>query len=272
MNRRASSWLLCAVLLLAVTAVTAQIRGRGGRWAAPLRDGLPEQRTGFLFCRLLYTSVRSEAGGSGWSTDYPAADHNLMTRLPQLTHTPVTKWSDGMPGYATIRPMDPDVFQCPFLFASDVGTSEFDDQEVARLREYLMKGGFLWVDDFWGEYAWSNWERQMERILPGLVITDLKLDHPLFSVFYKVPAVPQIPSISFWRRSGGGVSERGYDSATPHLRGIYDPAGRLIVLMSHNTDIADGWERETEDEDFFYLFSGRGYAVGVNVAIWAMSH
>src|SRR5688500_11532070 len=199
MKRRETIGLFCTILLLVGTAAAAQIRGRGGRLFAPFREGLPEQRTGFMFCRLLYTSVRSEAGGSGWSTDYPAADHNLMTRLPQLTGTPVTHWSDGMPGYAVMRPRDPAMFHCPFLFASDIGTAEFEDDEVARLREYLHKGGFLWVDDFWGEYAWMQWEQQINRILPGHAITELKLDHPLFSVFYKVPAVPQIPSISFWR-------------------------------------------------------------------------
>lgn len=275
LDRRGRTVALLSLIvgLLVATAAAAQIRGfRGGRLSVPLREGLPELRTGFMFCRLLYTSVRSEAGGYGWATDYPAGDHNLMTRLPELTGMPVSRWSDGEPGYAVVRATDPRLFQCPFLFASDIGTAEFNPDETQRLREYLAKGGFFWVDDFWGERAWYEWVRQIEQILPGLPIVELTPEHPLFSVFYQVPKVPQIPSIRFWRVSGGGSSERGAESAVPHLRAIFDHKGQMLVLMSHNTDIADGWEREGEDEDFFYAFSGRAYAMGVNVAVWAMSH
>jgi hypothetical protein len=87
-----------------------------------------------------------------------------------------------------------------------------------------------------------------------------------------VKRVPQIPSIQHWRRSGGETSERGYESAQTHMRGIFDDDGRLLVLMTHNTDISDGWEREGEDDEFFYLFSPESYAVGLNVAIWTMTH
>ena len=84
--------------------------------------------------------------------------------------------------------------------------------------------------------------------------------------------VPQIPSIQFWRGSGGGTSERGSDSAMPHMRGVSDRHGNLMVLMTHNTDIADAWEREGEDSEYFYRFSPRGYALGINVLVYAMTH
>ncbi|HEX6308410.1 MAG TPA: DUF4159 domain-containing protein [Longimicrobiales bacterium] len=264
---------LLLLLTLASAAVHAQRWGGRGGWRPnPLREGLPERRGGFTFCRLLYTSVRAEAAGHGWNTDYPASDHNFMLRLSQLTTTDVSAWMDGEPGYAVVRPTDRTLFECPFLFASDVGTADFTNEEVVLLRQYLLKGGFLWADDFWGEYAWSNWSELIRRVLPFFPIVDLPPDHALFASAYTVRTVPQIPSIQFWRRSGGATSERGAESAEPHLRGIFDERGRLLVLMSHNTDIADGWEREGEDDEFFFSFSGPAYALGINVVLWAMTH
>lgn len=261
---------VCVAVLLGSTAIGfAQEWGRG---RAALRTGLPEERTGFTFCRLQYTSVRREPLGYGWSTDYPLSDRNFMIRLPELTHTPVSRWRDGEAGNAVVRADEPALFECPFLFASDVGTAGFSDTEAANLRLYLRKGGFLWVDDFWGDRAWSHWSDQIARVLPGSEIRELTPDHPLYSVYYQVREMPQIPSIQFWYRSGGATSERGDESRQPHLRAIFDDAGHMIVLMSHNTDIADGWEREADDEDYFYAFSGRAYGVGINVAVWAMSH
>jgi hypothetical protein len=266
------SRVLCGILLGMTTTVAAQRWAGEGMWSAPMREGLPEQRTGFSFCRLLYSSVRREPMGYGWSTDYPRGDQNFMTRLSELTKTGISHWDDGLPGHAVVRPTDAHLYSCPFLFASDAGTAGFTDVEVERLRAYLLKGGFLWVDDFWGDRAWEHWVNQVEQVLPGLPIVELGPEHPLFSVFYQVPEVPQVPSIQFWYRSGGATSERGAETAQAHLRGIFDEHGRLLVLMSHNSDIADGWERETDNTDFFYAFSGRAYGVGVNVAVWTMSH
>ncbi len=267
--------LLAALLLPVAAAAVAQVPpdwGGWGRRAPPPREGLPDRRDGFVFCRLLYSSVRREAGGQGWSTDYPGSDHNFMMRLSQFTATRISRWRDGEPGYAVVRATDPDLFQCPFLFVSDAGTAGFSDDEAARLREFLLKGGFLWADDFWGDRAWAQWSEQIRRILPGSQVIDLWPAHPIFSAYYEVEEVPQIPSIQFWRRSGGRTSERGSESATPYIRGILDEEGRLVMLMTYNTDIADGWEREGEDPRFLDAFSPAAYAVGINAALWAMTH
>ena len=270
---RSGLLVLLALLLFGAAAGHAQRwGGRGGWRSAPEREGLPERRGGFTFCRLLYNSVRAEPAGHGWNTDYPASDHNFMLRLSQLTTADVSRWADGEPGYAVVRATDRTLFECPFLFASDVGTAQFSDEEVVLLRQYLLKGGFLWVDDFWGERAWTYWSETIRRVLPFYEVTDLPSDHPLLRAAYDVQSVPQIPSIQFWRRSGGATSERGGESAQPHLRAIRDEQGRILVLMSHNTDIADGWEREGEDEAFFFAFSGDAYALGINVALWALTH
>jgi hypothetical protein len=157
------------------------------------------------------------------------------------------------------------------LFASDIGTVGFSDEDAAALRAYFIKGGFLWVDDFWGTRAMEHWLEELERVLPGYQRVILTPDHPLFSTYYFLTEVPQIPNIGFWRRSGGGTSERGAESATPTLSAVLDDDGRVMILMSHNTDIADGWEREAEDYGFFAAFSPHAYAVAVNVAVMAMT-
>lgn len=238
----------------------------------PTADGARDRL--FSFTRVLYRSVRREAGGQGWSTDYPDADINFMRRLAELTSAAVSTGGSGELHHIVVRLTDPQLFEYPFIFMSDVGTAGFSDEEIERLREYLLRGGFLWVDDFWGDRAWEQWAREIGRILPPgeYPIFDVPLDHPIFSTVYDVREVPQIPSIQFWRRSGGATSERGLESAEPHLRGIADRWGRLMVLMSHNTDIADGWEREGEEFEFFHRFSPDAYALGINIVLYAMTH
>jgi hypothetical protein len=130
------------------------------------------------------------------------------------------------------------------------------------------------VDDFWGTWAWQQWVEQIARILPPseFPIFDVPLSHPIMHTLYDVKEKLQVPAISFWYRSGGRTSERGADSAEVHFRGIQDSRERLIVLMTHNTDIADTWEREGENPEYFDLFSPQGYAIGVNAIVYAMTH
>jgi hypothetical protein len=226
------------------------------------------------FCRGMYESVRREALGQGWRTDYPDADINFSIRLSELTKTRVSRQPDGQPNHLVVRLTDDELFRCPFIEMEDTGTVGFSDAEVARLREYLLKGGFLWVDDFWGDEAWDQWSHEIARVLPPseYPIVDLPPTHPLFRMQFTVAGVPQIPSIQFWRSTGGLTSERGDESAVPHIRGISDRHGRLMVVMTHNTDVSDAWEREGEDPRFFYSFSPEGYALGINVVLYALSH
>ena len=225
-----------------------------------------------MFCRLWYNTSRRMDSGLGWSTDYPAADNNFMTRLEELTPTYIERWKNGDPGIAAVRATDPDIFRCPFLFMTDPGSVNFTQAEVEGLRRYLLKGGFLWADDLWGNQAWSYFEREISRILPEYAIEEVTPEHPLFSALYVVEEVPQIPSYQSWSRTGGQTSEFGAETAVPHIRGIFDDAGRLLVLISFNTDIADGWEREGDVPFFFYTFSPPAYGLGINILIWAMSH
>jgi hypothetical protein len=265
---------LVAVGLVAVGA-QAQPFGGFGFFRVPPRFATAESYDGaFNFCRLFYTSVRRESSGSGWRTDYPAADQNFMIRFSELTKASVSRDASGEPNFLVVRMSDEAFFRCPFALIEDAGTIGFSDEEIERLRAYLLKGGFLWADDYWGSRAWTHWLDQISLVLPPseYPVFDIPREHPLFRTLYEVQHVPQIPNIGFWRRSGGGTSERGSDSDEVHFRGINDPHGRLIVLMSHNTDIADGWEREGEDPQFFQRFSIESYALAINIVIYAMTH
>jgi hypothetical protein len=276
MLSRARLTVVLAAVAFSAASVAAQMRfgrtGGEGRYAEPIRPGLPEQRNGFMFCRLQYERAVSFPSGYGWSTDYPRSDRNFMIRLPQITNAPVTAWKDGEIGHAVVRASDPNLFHCPFLFASDIGSAGFNQNEMSGLRAYLLKGGFLWVDDFWGNEAWDRWTEQIRSILPEYPIQLLKPEHPLFASFYRLPRVPQIPSIQSWYDTGGSTQERFFEPGDPRMGAIIDDRGRILVLMTHNTDIADGWEREQDNEDFFYRFTANAYGVGINVAVWAMSH
>jgi hypothetical protein len=264
---------LLVIVLVAGTLAFAQGR-RGGRFGGSVPLATPESFDGgFQFCRLAFRGSRGGDGGS-WSVDFPRAEVNLSIRLSELTHTPVSFDANREPRHLVVRPTDDTLFQCPFVMATEVGAAYFDEQESARLREYLVKGGFLWVDDFWGSYAWEYWESQLARILPPgeYPVLDLPPAHPLFRAQFEVNGVPQIPSINFWGGTGGETSERGADSRTPHARAVLDRSGNIMVLMTHNTDIGDSWEREGDDPDYFYTFSVNGYAFGINTLLYAMTH
>jgi Domain of unknown function (DUF4159) len=268
--------LLFTVLALALAGVvSAQDYFPFMRGARRARFPTAESFDGsFNFCRLYYNRVRTAYGGQGWWTDYPDADTNFMIRLSELTKTRVSQDPDGQPNHLVVRADDEALFQCPFVTIEDAGTVEFSDAEVAGLRAYLLKGGFLWADDFWGTDALTYWEMELARILPEAEYRPIELtrDHPIYRMMFEIDRIPQIPSINHWRRSGGQTSELGYDSEEVHLRGIIDRRGRVMVLMTHNTDIADAWEREAEDPRFFYLFSPNGYAVGINILLYALTH
>jgi hypothetical protein len=259
------------VALLLPADVAAQRFGYGEGAGVPVTRGLPDIPGGFTFCRLEYTSVRSESGGLGWSTDYPGSDRHLTLRLSELTTTQPSAWSNGLEGIAVFRPTDPELMQCPFLFTSDAGTAGFSPEEVEALREYFLKGGFLWVDDFWGERALRQFTGEMAKVLPEYRPVELPMDHELYSIVYRIPSIPQITALQFWA-PGASTSERGAESETPRIYAIQDEDGRILVLMSHNTDLADGWEREGDDRSFFQEFSPDAYAIGVNVAVWVMTH
>ena len=219
---------------------------------------------GFVFCRGIYTSGRQEAGGSGWSTDYPDAERNSSIRLSELTKTRVKFNADGEPDFVTVRLTDEALFAVSLSPHGRRRHHLLHDADVDGAAAVPEKGGFIWVDDYWGPDAWENWVTQISAGAAAARISrfgQLPLDHPHVQHAVRGAETAADPSIQYWRTSGGSTSERGIDSETPNASAIVDAHGNIMVLMTHNTDISDAWEREGEDPRFFYSFSPTGYAV-----------
>lgn len=266
--------LVVTIALVAIGVAVASAQFRRGRFFEPVRSATPESFDGaFNFCRIMY-SMSQDGDGSNWSVDYPRADVNLSIRLAELTKTRISVDATGEPNHVVMSLTDPLLFDCPFAMMTEVGGAYISPQEAVKLREYVQKGGFLWADDFWGSYAWEHWVGELRKALPAneYPIFELPKDHPLFKAQFQITRVPQIASINFWAGSGGSTSERYADSAVPHAMGIADKNGRLLVLMTHNTDFGDSWEREGDDPHYFYNFSVEGYGFGINVLLYALSH
>jgi hypothetical protein len=263
--------LVCLVaLVLGTAAIAAAQFQRGVPFGT--RTATPADFDGrFNFCRLVYQGNRR---GGSWTTDYPNADINMSIRFSELTKTRVAFTPARQPKHLLVRPTDETLFQCPLVIMTAPGSAVFDDEEAAALRTFLAKGGFLWADDFWGTDQWEQWEYELRKVLPEAEhpIVDVPMDHPMLRAQFVVSEIPQIPNIGYFRRSGGDTSEQGADSAVPRARIIADASGRAMVLMTHNTDISDSWEREGEDASYFFAFSPKGYAFGINVLLYALTH
>ncbi len=231
----------------------------------------------FMFCTIQYSNNGwDEPLGFGWPTDFPNAGFYLMNAIAERTSIEIARDENGEPEQTVLSLQDAGLKDFPFIFMSDVGTVGFSKEEIAGLREYLLGGGFLHADDFWGKRAWANWEYEIGQVLPPgeYPIKDVPLNHEILHTPFEVGEVPQIPSVQYWMGTAGasGTSERGAETREAHLRGIWDNDGRLIVVMSYNTDLADSWEGEV-GTDYYHRFSeGGGIALGINIVTYALGH
>jgi hypothetical protein len=271
-RRRVTSLLLALVAVAVAVRVEAQFR----RGLVNPRVAVEEDfDSSFQFCRIAFRSDGRGDGGD-WQVDSPWAEVNLSIRLSELTKTTIKRRPSGEPHFLLMRLSDDVLFGCPFIMMTEVGSAFIDDTEAERLRAYLKKGGFLWADDFWGSYAWDWWEAQLRKVLPAdqYDIVDLPGDHPLFRAQFDIKSgsAPQIAAIGRWIQLGGGTSERGADSAEVHTRAVLDDKGRIMVLMTHNTDLGDSFEREAEDPTYFATMSVPGYQFGINALLYAFTH
>jgi hypothetical protein len=262
--RRALAGSLVAVLVLGTGWALAQRRRRGDHEPSSTGWEVDKDQPNdvFTFARLRYSSWRSS---SNWRIDWPDADFNLSFRLQQLTSLKV------QPEGKTIDITDENLREYPFVYIVEPGYLEFTEPEVASLRQYLLGGGFLMVDDFWGEKEWGNFYQQIRRVFPEREPVDLDLSHPIFHTVFDLKAKPQMPSINVWFQTG--LTYEREDAKEPHYRAIFDDKGRMMVLACHNTDLGDGWEREGEDPRYFHQFSEKqAYPMAINVIFYVMSH
>jgi len=208
--------------------------------------------------------------GGSWATDWPDSDLNFSFRLQQLTALKVN------PDPITLRLTDERIYDYPFLYMIEPGGLTFADEEVTALRRYLFNGGFMMVDDFWGDYQWQNFYEQIKRVFPDREPEELPLDHEIFHCVYRLKERPQVPSINqalYGRDQGITWEDHGPGSREVHYKGIFDDKGRMMVIICHNTDLGDGWEREGEEQWYFNEFSvKKAYPMGINIITYAMTH
>jgi hypothetical protein len=265
---------LGVALVTLMPRVDAQL-SRGARSLSNSSIATPDDFDGrFHFCRIAFNNGLGGDFASGeWWVDFPRADINLSVRLAELTRTDVSRDPGGEPYNLLMVLTSPEIFNCPFIMMTEVGAADLSDAEIAQLREYLLKGGFLWADDFWGSDAWDWWASVMGQVLPSdqYPIVPLAPDHPLFRAQFIVSETPQIANIGHWARYGDGM-ERGTDSPRADTRAIVDSHGRIMVLMTHDTDFGDSFEREADDPQYFLENSVPGYAFGINTLLYAMTH
>ena len=191
----------------------------------------------------------------------------MSIRLSELTKTTVSFSGPQEPKHVVIRLTDETLFQCPFIMMTEVGAAYIDDVEAEALRNYLLKGGFLWADDFWGEYEWQNVQEQFQKIVPEYEIKDLPLSHPIFHAYLDVEEVVQVPNI--YNAQRGITSEKG--GIVPHYMGVENKNGRLVAFIARNCDLGDAWEW-INDPSYPVKYGLPAYKVGINVVIYAMSH
>ncbi len=227
----------------------------------------------FTFVRIKYHSTggRGYWGGRRWSIDFPDSDLNLSFRLQQMTSLKVD------PDARVIELTDKALFDFPWIYMVEPGALEFTDEEVPILRQYLLNGGFLMVDDFWGEDEWENFYREIKRVFPEREPEELPMEHPIFHCVFDLKMTKnelQVPNIGTGTRSARtGVTWERWDAREVHIKGIFDDRRRLMVIICHNTDNGDGWEREGENEYYFREFSEKkAYPLGINIVFYAMTH
>jgi hypothetical protein len=238
------------------------------------------ERDVFTFVRIIRDRDPEGAYSAGsWITDFPDSDLNLSYRLQQMTSIKVD------PNGRVLRLTDKDLFRYPFIYMVEPGALLLRDEEVAILRQYLLHGGFLMADDFWGEWQWDCFAEQVRRVFPERSFVDLPIEHPIFHCVFDLPGPLnklQVPNERLGAESQyTGVTWETHpqrdgsaeECTEMHVRGLYDDKGRLIVIATHNTDNGDGWEREGENDWFFHEFSEkRAFPLGINIIFYAMTH
>lgn len=231
----------------------------------------------FTFARLQYVADHNRYGRGHtlermrWAIDFPGGDLDLSYRLQQMTSIKVD------PDGRVIKLADTNLFEYPFIYIIEPSRGFVSEEEIPLMRKYLFNGGFVMFDDFWDDEEWKRFSEQMELLFPAdkfpnQKIVDLPLEHPIFHTVFDLKEKPQVPGIEHFVRWGRS-HERGYEGEEVHYRGIFDDKGRLMMLICHNTDLGDGWEREGENTEYFRQFSEpKAFPMGINAIVYAMTH
>ena len=226
----------------------------------------PAEKAEWTFVRFHY-DLNNEFGGFGgfrfqrWAADYPKSDRQFVIGVKRLTRL-VARSTEHV-----VDARSDDIFDWPWLYAEDAGAWHMTDEQATRLREYLARGGFLFLDDSHGDYEWETLEEGLRMILPGRPIEDLQNNDEIFRVVYDLDDRVQIPGTRYlW-----GRRPYGPDSSVPKWRGVRDDKGRLIVAICHNSDVGDAWEW-ADSPRYPEHAASVAYRIGVNYIVYGMTH
>jgi hypothetical protein len=259
---RVIAGLLVLCILMALSPVASSQRPAPRSEFRPNRDPNRSHHIGeFTFARLIYGS---DGWRRSWTTDYPKADEQFIMGLRNWVRSGLVISDDPV----AISMLDKKLFNYPFIYAVEPGYMELSQEDAAALREYLLRGGFLILDDFWGEYEWYNVQEQVRKIFPEHSIQELPLDHPLFHCYFDIEEVIQVPNVSnaiYY----GRTDEKG--GVVPHFDAVVNDEGRVMIFIARNSDNGDAWE--WIDEPRYPLKYGlAAYRLGMNVIVYAMTH
>jgi hypothetical protein len=246
-------------LCLLVSAVFAQ---RALRRTVPVPEpdrARAGERKEWTFARLVYDGGN---GRSSWSVDYPVAEYHLSGAVRRLTRVDADQ--DG----EIVSPNSDQLFDYPWLYAVEVGSWGFSADQAARMREYLLRGGFLMVDDFHGESEWEDFMIGMRAIFPDREVEEVPPTDLVYAMPYPQKERVQVPGPRYMNT---GLTYERQDGVTPHWRGIRDDQKRWMVLISHNIDYGEGWE-QADNPAYPEEFTRQAYEVAIDYLLYAMSH
>jgi len=224
----------------------------------------------FTFVRMKRARSPYSYSGGPWDTDTPDSDLNLSYRLQQVTSLKVD------PNGLFLRLTDEELANYPFIYMVEPGSLYLTDEEAVALRNYLLNGGFLMLDDFWGENEWAGMAEQMKKVFPNRDFVELPLEHQLYQCVLHIQSKGQVPNVYIGTQSEFDPQHRTWersDATVVHHRAIFDDKGRMMVIATHNTDNGDGWEWEGDNHYYFEHFSEKiAYPLAINIIFYAMTH
>lgn len=285
MNHRITTVLL-SLITLAVSS--GPVQAQQGICVAPQRpvcplvvSAIPQHE--FTFSRLIFADnpiavheLGDYVGFPHWQADCSDSDPHFISAITRMTRIDTKGESQS------ISLMDTAIYDYPALYMVEAGFASFTEFEAVRLREYLLRGGFLLVDDFHGSYQWSKFQEWMGKVFPDREAVDLPKSHEVFHVHFDIDKFVQIPGLralclnngATWERpmtKTGGVIESNLSRQEPAWRAILDDDGRVMVMINWNVDLGDAWEH-ADMEEYASEYTSTAYRLGVNYMIYSMTH